>query len=287
MEANHSNLPFKIGQTQTLQVDHLSKIGAFLVDSERPEAGTVLLQKKEGGSGLSAGEALSVFVYLDSEDRPIATTRQPKIEMGQMRPLTVVSVTKIGAFLDWGLEKDLLLPFHEQTVRVQIGKEYLVALYLDKTGRPCATMKVYDRLKADAPYKVGDWVHGYVYNINPNVGAFVAVEYQYHGLIPRQDMNRDIHIATHVRARVSQVRNRDHRLILSPHKQGYKMINTDGAVVMRRLKAAGGFLPYGDKPPPAVIGREFGLSKGAFKRAIGHLQKRGKLRIGKDGIHLL
>ena len=125
------------------------------------------------------------------------------------------------------------------------------------------------------------------HNINPNVGAFVAVDYQYHGLIPRQDMNRDIHIATHVRARVSQVRNRDHRLILSPHKQGYKMINTDGAVVMRKLKAAGGFLPYGDKTPPAVIGREFGLSKGAFKRAIGHLQKRGKLRIGKDGIHLL
>jgi predicted RNA-binding protein (virulence factor B family) len=287
MQTNPIKSPFKIGETQTLEVDHLSKIGAFLVLPDHPDEGTVLLPKREGGDGCAPGDQLPVFVYLDSEDRPIATARQPKIEMGQIRPLKVVSVTKIGAFLDWGLEKDLLLPFHEQTVRVQTGREYLVALYLDKTGRPCATMKVYERLKADAPYAVGDWVRGYIYNINPNVGAFVAVDYQYHGLIPRQNMSRDIHVATQIKARVTEIRRRDHRLILSPHKQGYKMINTDGAVVMKKLKAAGGFLPYGDKTAPTVINQEFGLSKSAFKRAIGHLQKRGKLRIEKDGLHII
>jgi predicted RNA-binding protein (virulence factor B family) len=286
MQTNLIECPFKIGETQTLAVDHLSKIGAFLTVPDHPEKGTVLLPKREGGDGCRVSDQVPVFVYLDSEDRPIATARKPKIEMGQIRPLKVVSVTKIGAFLDWGLEKDLLLPYHEQTVRVQTGREYLVALYLDKTGRPCATMKVYERLKADAPYDVGDWVRGYIYNINPNVGAFVAVDYQYHGLIPRQNLNRDLHIASQVRARVTEIRKRDHRLILSPHKQGYKMLNTDGAVVLKKLKAAGGFLPYGDKTAPAVINREFGLSKSAFKRAIGHLQKRGKLRIQKDGLHL-
>lgn len=279
---------FKLGTIQTLEVDHLSKIGPFLADPQDPpdKRPTLLLPKKEMPRNLQRGDALDVLVYKDSDDRPIATIRTPKILLGEMRPLKVAALTKIGAFLDWGLEKDLLLPYHEQTVKVQVGREYLVALYLDKSERFCATMKVYNRLEAAAPYHEGDWVQGYVYQINPAIGAFLAVDYRYHGMIPKRELTPDIKNGRVVRARVSEVRRRDGRLVLSPNKKGYKEINPDGALILRRLKEADGFLPYHDKTPPAVIKQNFGISKAAFKRAIGHLQKRGQIKIGPSGIAL-
>lgn len=279
---------FKLGTIQTLEVDHLSKIGPFLADPQDPsnKRPTVLLPKKEMPRNLQRGDALDVFIYKDSDDRPIATLRTPKILLGEMRPLKVAALTKIGAFLDWGLEKDLLLPYHEQTVKVQIGREYLVALYLDKSERFCATMKVYNRLEANSPYQEGDWVSGYVYQINPGIGAFLAVDYRYHGMIPRKELTPDIKNGRVVKARVSEVRKRDSRLVLSLNKKSYKEINPDGALILRRLKEADGFLPYHDKTPPAVIKQNFGISKAAFKRAIGHLQKRGKIKISQSGIAL-
>lgn len=279
---------FKLGEMQQLTVDHISKIGPYLKNtddnSEKPDV--ILLPKKEMPHGLKTGEKLTVFVYRDSQDRLIATIRTPKIELGQLRPLKVVAVTKIGAFLDWGLEKDLLLPFHEQTVRVQIGKQYLVALYLDKSDRLCATMRIYHRLEPETPYHVGDWVTGYVYHINPEIGAFLAVDYKYHGMIPRRELLPEVKTGQTIKARVTQIRKRDHRIVLSPTKQGYKEINPDGAIILHKMKAAGGSLPYHDKSSPAAIKREFGISKAAFKRAIGHLQKRGKITIASDGIYL-
>lgn len=279
---------FKLGTIQTLEVDHLSKIGPFLADPQdtSDKRVTILLPKKEMPRDLQKGDALDVFIYKDSDDRPIATLRTPKILLGEMRPLKVAALTKIGAFLDWGLEKDLLLPYHEQTVKLQIGREYLVALYLDKSERFCATMKVYNRLETASPYREGDWVQGYVYQINPSIGAFLAVDYRYHGMIPQKELTPDIKNGRIVKARVSEVRRRDNRLVLSPNKKGYKEINPDGALILRRLKEAGGFLPYHDKTPPAVIKQTFGISKAAFKRAIGHLQKRGKIKIGPSGIAL-
>ncbi len=279
---------FKLGTIQTLEVDHLSKIGPFLADPQdtSDKRATILLPKKEMPRDLQRGDALAVFIYKDSDDRPIATLRTPKILLGEMRPLKVAALTKIGAFLDWGLEKDLLLPYHEQTVKLQIGREYLVALYLDKSERFCATMKVYNRLETASPYREGDWVQGYVYQINPSIGAFLAVDYRYHGMIPQKELTPDIKNGRIVKARVSEVRRRDNRLVLSPNKKGYKEINPDGALILRRLKEAGGFLPYHDKTPPAVIKQTFGISKAAFKRAIGHLQKRGKIKIGPSGIAL-
>lgn len=279
---------FNLGQTQVCVVDHISKIGPYLraADDTADKPETILLPGKEMPRGTKTGDRLSVFVYRDSEDRLIATIRTPKIELGQMRPLKVVAITKIGAFLDWGLEKDLLLPYHEQTTRVQIGRHYLVALYIDKSERLCATMKVYHRLEAETPYHVGDWVTGYVYQINPEIGAFLAVDYKYHGMIPRKELTPDVKNGQIIKARVTQVRRRDHRIVLSPNKKGYKEINPDGAMILRKMKAAGGSMPYHDKSSPAAIKKEFGISKAAFKRAIGHLQKRGKIVVRDDGIYM-
>lgn len=273
----------EIGKTQDLVIDHISKIGPYLADPAKPEK-TILLPGKETPENAKAGDTVKAFVYRDSSDRPIATLRHPKIELGEIRPLKVVAVTKIGAFMDWGLEKDLFLPFHEQTASVQVGRDYLVYLYLDKTGRLCATMKVYNELKSESPYHVGDWVEGYVYQINPELGAFLAVDNQYHGLIPRKEMNEEIHCGQRIKTRVSELRKRDGKMTLSPNKQSYKSISKDARHLYSRLTAAGGALPFNDKTPPAVIKKEFDMSKAAFKRAIGHLLRERKIVLTPGGM---
>lgn len=273
----------EIGKIQTLVIDHVSKIGPYLAEPGDPGK-TILLPGKEMPKNARAGDELEAFVYRDSSDRPIATLRRPKILLGEMKPLKVGSITKVGAFMDWGLEKDLLLPYHEQTAKVQIGREYLVFLYLDKSRRLCATMKVYNELKSESPYKEGDWVDGYVYQINPELGAFVAVNYQYHGLIPKKELGDDIHCGNLVHARVSEIRKRDGKLTLSPNKKGYKEIPSDAKIILRRLEKEGGFLPFNDKTPPAVIMREFGISKAAFKRAVGHLLKIRRITLTREGM---
>ncbi len=140
------------------------------------------------GSGRNkAGDKLEVFIYKDSQDRLIATTNEPLLMVGQAGLLKVKQVTRIGAFLDWGLEKDLLLPYHEQTTRIFEGQECLVAVYVDKSSRLCATMKVYPYLSKETPYKEGDQVKGRVYQISENFGVFVAVDNKYSALIPARE----------------------------------------------------------------------------------------------------
>ncbi len=273
-----------IGQHQQLIVDHESKIGCYL----RAESGgqTVLLPKKEARGSLKPGQSVFVFVYLDSEDRPIATMRAPKIEVGQIRPLTVTAITRIGAFLDWGLAKDLLLPFHEQTAKVKIGRNYAVHCYLDKTGRPCATMKIYNHLSSEAPYRTGDWVEGYVYQINPELGALVAVDFRYHGLIPIKELTADIKTGATLKCRVTGRHPRDKKLFLSPRKQSYKSIGKDAVIIYRALKKEGGFLPFNDHSDPESVRERFNLSKAAFKRACGRLLRAGRIEMTDDGIRL-
>lgn len=273
------------GKTQKLIIDHISKIGPYLVDPEEPEK-TILLPRKEMPKGAKTGDELEVFVYFDSSDRIIATTRRPKIELGQIRPLTVAAVTRIGAFLDWGLEKDLLLPFHEQTAKVRVGREYLVKLYTDKSGRLCATMKIYNELESESPYDVGAWVEGYVYQINPEIGAFLAVDYKYHGMIPRKELTNEVHCGQVIKCRVSQIRKRDGRMTLSPRKQSYKSIGKDASVILRHLKEAGGTMPFNDKSDPRDIKNEFDMSKAAFKRGVGHLLRERKIELTESGMKL-
>lgn len=272
----------EIGKVQTLTIERITPIGAYLSDGF-DTTDVVLLPEKEVPKNSRTGDQIDVFIYRDSKDRLISTTREPKIQIGEFAALKVADITKVGAFLDWGLEKDLLLPYNEQTVKVQKGRDYLVNLYTDKSDRLCATMKIYPLLKVDAPYKVGDWIEGYVYQINPEIGAFVAIDNLYHGLILIKDANSDIHCGEKIHARVSEIRN-DGKLVLSPNKKAYKEIPKDAVAILTKLNESQGFLPYNDKTDAYLIKKEFNMSKSSFKRAVGKLLKEKKIKITERGI---
>lgn len=287
-----------LGRIQTLRVVKKTDFGAYLSDQGIEAAPLTVTDKKEivdvpsillpkaQAKDLTIGDTVEVFIYKDSEDRPIATTAKPLLTMGTIARLTVKEVTNIGAFLDWGLAKDLFLPFKEQTFRVQKGDSVLVALYIDKSSRLCATAKVYKSLAANSPYQKEDQVSGTVYEIIDAFGAYVAVDDRYSALIPKKELFTTLKPGEKVSARVTKVQP-DGRLVLSIREKSYLQMDTDCTLIYDALIKAGGFLPYHDKTSPDLIKAKFGLSKNAFKRAIGHLQKEGKLLIEEDGISKL
>ena len=169
----------ELGKRQNLTVVKKVDFGVYLAENEQASAAgeRVLLPNKQVPEGTGLHDTVNVFIYKDSQDRRIATCQKSLLEMGQIALLRVVSVSKIGAFLDWGLEKDLFLPFKEQTVRVREGDECLVTLYVDKSERLCATMKLYHSLHTDSPYKEGDTVRGRVYEISDNFGVFLSIDH--------------------------------------------------------------------------------------------------------------
>lgn len=179
----------RIGEKQVLRIDKQVPFGVYLADDETGQK--VLLPKSQVPECAGIGNELEVFLYKDSEDRLIATRKEPKLTLGQVGYLTVAQESRVGAFLDWGLDKDLLLPFHEQPKeRVKEGETVLVAVYLDKSERLCATTNVYPYLRTDSPYKKGDHVTGIVYKNSRNFGSFVAVDSIYSALIPRRAISR-------------------------------------------------------------------------------------------------
>ena len=284
-----------LGRTQTLRVVKKTDFGVYLSDQgiepdtsfipdkkEVVDVPSILLPKAQA-KDLAIGNTVNVFIYKDSEDRPIATTAKPTLAMGEIARLTVKEVTNIGAFLDWGLAKDLFLPFKEQTFRVQKGDSVLVSLYIDKSSRLCATAKVYNSLQANSPYQREDQVSGTVYEIIDAFGAYVAVDDRFSALIPKKELFTTLKPGEKVSARVTKVQP-DGRLVLSIREKSYLQMDTDSEIIYNALVKAGGFLPYHDKTSPELIKAKFGLSKNAFKRAIGHLQKEGKLLIEEDGI---
>ena len=269
----------ELGKKQILTVMKTVEFGIYLAENKEADAkNRVLLPAKQVPQGTKEGDRLEVFIYKDSQDRLISTTREPVITVGQTALLKVRQVTKIGAFLDWGLEKDLLLPYHEQTVRVREGQECLVALYVDKSSRLCATMKVYPYLLKKSPYQVGDQVRGRVYQISDNFGVFVAVDDKFSALIPAREAAGKYRPGTVLDLRVSEVKE-DGKLNVSDRQKAYIQINEDAENVLQIIEEFAGVLPFDDKASPEVIKREFGLSKNAFKRAVGHLLKEGKVEI--------
>ena len=195
----------ELGKVQTLTVQREKDFGVYMGEPG-DEKRAVLLPRKQVPEGTKVGDSLEVFVYKDSEDRLIATSGKPKLQVGETAVLTVKDVVKIGAFLDMGLEKDLLLPFKEQNHRVRPGEECLVALYIDKSGRLAATMNVYSYMSAESPYQKDDWVKGVIYEISETLGAFVAVDNRYYGLIPKKELYGNYHPGDLVEARVMKVR---------------------------------------------------------------------------------
>lgn len=272
----------ELGKVQELIVVREKTFGVYL-SGRQGDAESVLLPKKQVPEGTKTGDRIRVFIYKDSEDRLIATTASPKLEVGETAVLKVRDVAKIGAFLDMGLEKDLLLPFKEQNHPVTSGEECLVALYVDKSGRLAATMKVYPYLRSDSGLQKDMWTEGRVYELNDSLGVFVAVQDRYFGLIPRREVYENYRLGQIVRVRVTKVRE-DGKLDLSAREKAYQQIYGDAETILRRMDEQGGSLPFNDRVSPEIIQREFHLSKNAFKRAIGHLLKDGRIVIEENSI---
>ena len=269
----------RLGKKQVLTVVKIVEFGVYLGNDEE----RVLLPKKQVPEGIEPGDPIEVFLYKDSEDRLIATTNEPGLELGELAVLQVADTNKYGAFLNWGLEKDLFLPFKQQTAKVMKGDSCLVSLYVDKSQRLCATMKVYDLLRTDSPYQKDDMVEGIIYDTSEEFGMFVAVDNQYSARIPKKEVYGNLRVGQKVQARVTAVKA-DGKLDLSVREKIPMQMDKDAEFIWERLKEQGGSLPFNDKSDPELIKKEFNLSKNAFKRAVGRLLKEGKIVIDEKNI---
>ena len=284
-----------LGTVSDFRIVKLIPIGAFLSpiaptgqnEGSVIENFEILLPKNEfADKSLRRGDIIQAFTYLDSEDRPVATLRTPALSLGGLALLKCNQATALGAFLDWGLMKDLFLPFNEQTYKVKAGDEVLVTMYMDKSSRLCASMKVYKLLKTDSAYKPGDHVTGLCYQLSDRFGAYIAVDDIYSARIPAKDLVKSLRIGERPTLRVSKVLP-DGKLELSMREPGYLQINEDCERILNELKASEkGFLPYHDKTESLILKNKFNMSKNSFKRAIGHLYKEGLITIYSNGIEL-
>ena len=276
----------RLGEYQTLTIVKQVAFGVYLAES-RDAKEKVLLPKSQVPANAVLGDSMEVFLYRDSQDRMIATCAKPKLTLGGLAVLTVSQIGKIGAFLDWGLEKDLFLPYKEMNGKVREGDEVLVTLYLDKSSRLCASMKhLYDKLETDAPYEKGETVTGRVYEFGHDFGTFVAVDDRYSAMIPRSEDTSDLKIGDIIEARVTDVKA-DGKLDLSRRANKETQMDADAQKVMRVIEEYAGVLPFNDKASPEIIMREMQMSKAAFKRAIGRLYKERRIEITEKSIRLL
>jgi len=215
-----------------------------------------------------------------------ATLKKAYAQVGEIAYLKVVDVASIGGFLDWGLEKDLFVPMREQTCKLVKGKYYLVKVYLDKSQRLCATMRIDDDLKTNPSHKPGDMVDGTVYGYNPRLGAFIAVDNQYYGFVHISELFNDLRIGDQSSFRVVKIRD-DGRVDLSTRLVAHRQMNNDAEDILQMLAIRRGFLPLNDKSDPEEIKKYLSISKNAFKRALGRLLKEKKVSQTDEGIKLL
>ena len=269
----------KLGEKQVLMMEKEVDFGVYLgTESEH-----VLLPKKQVPRGLEPGDPVEVFLYKDSRDRLIATTNEPKLTLGGLAILEVIDTGKNGAFLDWGLEKDLFLPFREQTTPVKKGDSILVSLYIDKSARLCATMKVYEKLSCDSPYQKDDMVEGIVYELSDRFGVFVAVDGKYSALIPKREVYHTYRVGETIRARVAAVKDNG-KIDLSVREKAFIQMDVDAAKLVEYMEKNGGRIPFTDKASPETIRGEFEMSKSELKPAVGRLLKEKKIEIREKDI---
>ncbi|WP_312810288.1 S1-like domain-containing RNA-binding protein [Sedimentibacter sp.] len=277
----------KLGEMQELTVTQKKDFGVYLksTGSEKSED-KVLLPIKQVPADIEIGDKINVFVYRDSDDKIIATVKRPKLVMGEIAYLKVVQITRIGAFMNWGLEKDLFLPFKEQIGEIKLNGEYLVGLYIDKSDRLCATMNLFKVLRTDSPYKVNDNVKGTVFSLKRGLGATVAVDGKYLGLIHEGEILKPLRPGDVVEVRVSHIKE-DGKLDLSLKDAPKLQIDKDGEKILSILIKHKGFLSINDDTDPETINKVLGLSKSSFKKAAGRLMKRKVIEMNRDGIKLL
>lgn len=275
----------ELGKYQILEICKKTDFGVYLCEPGVGNSDKILLPIREVPTDYKLNDKINVYIYKDSEDREIATTADVPLSVGGVAKLKVKEITKIGAFLEWGLMKDLLLPYKEQTHTVKEGDNVLVSLYVDKSNRLCATMKIYNYLLLDSNYKSGDIVSGFVYDRLDAFGTFVAVDNIYSALIPNNELFKPLKYGDIVKARVANVRE-DNKLTLSLRDKSYIQMDSDSEMILQHLVDEGGFLPFHDKSDAEDIKNKFHISKNAFKRAIGKLYKSGTITIEDDGIRL-
>lgn len=267
-----------LGHHATLTIRRFGSPGALLAVNEREE---ILLIGSEIPAGAKVGDPVDVFVYLDSEARPIATTRVAKLELGQVAFLEVTQLTGFGAFVDWGIAKELLVPFKEQTTEMKVGSRYAIGLYVDDTGRLAGTMRVSEMLDArKVEWKEDEWVEGEAWRNDPAIGLFVIVERAFVGLVPRTEPH-SLSRGEAARFRVTNVL-RDGKIELSLRGHAHEELEGDARAILAALSRPGA-PRIGDRSSPEEIRDAFGISKKSFKRAVGRLLKEGSVIIGPDG----
>mgnify|MGYP000151775709 CR=1 FL=1 len=273
----------ELGKIQTLEIARKKDFGVYLVDvGDYDTKGGVLLPIRQVPRDAQIGDKLEVFLYKDSEDRLIATTKQPKLCVGELAALRVKEVSKIGAFVDIGIDKDILLPFKEMEGSPKPADEVLMALYVDRSDRLALSMRIYKYLQPSQEHKKDDVVKARVYRLR-DVGVMLAVEDKYFGMIPRIENYESYRIGDVIEARVLRVRE-DGKLDLSHRKKAYLQLGEDAKMIADLLDKKQGRLELGDDSSPEKIKEVLGISKNAFKRAIGNLYKSNKIKIYEDHI---
>lgn len=274
-----------LGRRTHLPVRRIAGPGAFLaVDPLDPDPDTevVLLPRAELPRDVQVDDLLDVFVYLDSDDRPVATTRQPALQLGEVTFLEVTAVTTVGAFVDWGMTKELLVPYAEQSKELYVGERQPIGLYLDRSERLAGTMFVGDMLEARAPRRVstGEWLRGEAWRNDPDIGLFAILERSFVGLVPASEPHR-LRRGDVADFRVAHVQP-DGKLVLSLRKHAHEELESDAQRILAVLSRPGA-PRVGDRSDPELIRELFGISKKAFKRAVGTLLKSREVTIDVRG----
>lgn len=274
----------RIGEWNELKVLKKVEFGVYLDDEH---GGEILLPKRDVPPGCEVGAAVKVFVHYDSEDRLVATTRKPKIEVGRYALLKVVAVEEIGAFLDWGLPKDLFLPFAEQSRKLRVGQETIVFAYLDKSARISATMRLERHAdKGVPPYKEGQAV-GLMMFGKTDLGYKALIEGKHVGVIYANEVFQPLHYGQELTGYIKKVREDGKIDLRLQEKTGHQAADDVADRILERLRENEGYLEINDKTSPEFIYEMFGVSKKKYKIALGGLYKKRLIRVEDDGIYLV
>jgi len=267
-----------LGRHVALRIQRFASPGAFLAIDDSED---ILLIGSEIPAGAAVGDDVEVFVHFDSDERAIATTRRAKLEIGQVAFLEVTELVPFGAFVDWGLAKELLVPHAEQTADMDVGSRYAIGLYVDDTGRLAGTMRVSEMLDRErASFRDDEWVDGEAWRNDPDIGLFVILEKEHVGLLPKTEPHR-LSRGEAARFRVTHTLD-DGKVELSLRKHAHEELAGDAEKILAFL-ARPGAPAVSDKASPDAIRDWFGLSKKAFKRAVGRLLKEGRVVIDPRG----
>lgn len=274
----------ELGKTNTLTILKNSDFGLFL---DGQDLGEILLPKRYVTPDMKPGGEVVVFIYLDGEERYTATTEKPAAEVGQVAFMKVRSIEKAGAFLEWGIMKDVLVPFSEQKVKMEAGKYYIVFLYVDKiTERITASMKLEKFIHKSPPdYTSGEEVDGIIVQ-STDLAYKVVINNRHFGLLYKNEVFKPFMVGQKLNVHVKKVRD-DGKVDLAVDAPGHVKLDTNSQKILDRLTSEGGFLPFHDKTDAEVIYRHFGISKKVFKASIGQLYKQRKIEILPHGIKTL